>query len=689
MCGIAGIIRVQRGGDAAPADRAIPEEWLDILDAKIMHRGPDGYGRFRDRALRPDGAIVDVALVHRRLSILDDAGGHQPMVLAGSANAGVDWENAEFEPYARTARHGLRPCRACEKGARGAVAVCFNGCIYNHRDLRRDLEHLGHTFTTDHSDTEVLIHGWRQWGRDLFDRVVGMHATALWDGAAGELIVARDRYGEKPLYVSAAQRADGMTLLAFASSCAGLWQWHRDLGIRIDAQYLTPGLEPWLRFGFGRDPPGSWVQSVLPSASLRLPHMEGGWRMHGWRTESGTIQSPRREESLTPGDAEVLLTRAVEARLESDVPLGCFLSGGVDSSLIAAIARRKLGSLRTFTVRMPDDRYDESAHAEKVAGDLHTDHATLECHVDPATDLVHLIKQLGLPFGDSSLLPTHWVSRAARQHVTVALSGDGGDEMFVGYDRYLAADRLPTSFRMMPSGWFSLLPTSLLPRHDPKALSTRAARFIESAGGLGYIDLVSIFPTRDLRRLAPRVQPAQPHWAIHGTHNAIVWDVFNYLPDDLLRKTDTASMAVALEVRCPFLDPMLSHACLSAPFSDLMPHGQRKEMLRSIARVHLPGCDVDRPKMGFAIPIGEWFRTDYGGMRQLLMDHLTGPEPFGPDSLGISAMIDMRFVHRMLREHDAAGKSSRWPWKGRDHSQRLYMLLVLSIWAKQLAASSA
>lgn len=679
MCGIAGIIRVQRGGEAPPPERAIAESWLDILDAGVMHRGPDGHGRYRARAVRADGAVVDVALVHRRLSILDHAGGHQPMVLG---NGGGGPPGVDETPYRATVTKILRPCVACDTtraaGSGGGVAVVFNGCIYNHRDLRRELETLGHEFTTDHSDTETLIHGWRQWRHNLFDRIVGMHATVIWDGIAGELTLARDRFGEKPLYTCGLEGGDAGHCIAFSSSCAGLWQWLRSVGADIGGELLTTGLEPWLRFGFGRDPPGSWIRSIVPSASLTLPDMKDGWRLHGWRQGGNRVEAPRRDERLTPGDAETLLTRAVEARLESDVPLGCFLSGGVDSSLIAAIAKRKLGSLRTFTVRMDDARYDESPYAERVAHQIESDHITLDCDAKPAEDLVRLISQLGLPFGDSSLLPTYWVSRAARKHVTVALSGDGGDEMFVGYDRYLAADRIMRTF------FLQLIPTGLLPRSDPKSFWTKAARLIESADGLGYLDLVSIFPTRLLRRLAPDVKPVAPHWAIHGTHNAITWDVFNYLPDDLLRKTDAASMSVALEVRCPILDPMLAHACLSAPLSDLMPHGQRKEMLRSIARVYLPDADVDRPKMGFAVPIGEWFRTDHGGMRQLLLDHLTGVEPFGPDSLGIGPMIDMGYVRRIVREHDAAGKASHWPWRGRDHSQRLYMLLVLSIWAKGL-----
>lgn len=684
MCGIAGIIRVQSVGEAPPAEHGIAESWLDLLDASVMHRGPDGHGRYRARAVRADGAVVDAALVHRRLSILDHAGGHQPMVLRGGGGAARDSETgprgADAAAYDETSAKALGACPAC--AGTGDTAVAFNGCIYNHRELRAELAGLRHAFTSDHSDTEVLVHGWRQWGPNLFDRLVGMYALAIWDGRSGDLILARDRFGEKPLYGATVQVGDA-SIVAWASSCAGLWRWLRAMDADIGGEHLLAGLEPWVRFGFGPSPPGSWLRTIPPGASLVLTERSETYHFHGWRVDDDTPRPPERGEQLSRQQATSLLTRAVEARLESDVPLGCFLSGGVDSSLIAAIARRKLGSLRTFTVRMPDDRYDESAHAQRVAEALGTDHATLDCETKPSEDLTRLIGQLGLPCGDSSLLPTHWVSSAARRHVTVALSGDGADEMFIGYDRTIAADRIGVTLKMLPKGSFRFMPESLLPLRDPRSTWSRVARYVESIDGLGYLDLVSVFPDRVMRRLAPGL--AARHAPIYGLPYAVEWDVMNYLPDDLLRKTDTASMASALEVRCPFLDPVLAHACLAAPTSDLLLGGRRKGLLREIARELAPGCDADRPKQGFAIPIGEWFRTDHGGMRALLMDHLTGPEPFGPDWLGVSAVIDRKYVASLLRQHDAAGATSPWPWKGRDHSQRLHVLLVLSIWAKGLA----
>jgi asparagine synthase (glutamine-hydrolysing) len=201
-------------------------------------------------------------------------------------------------------------------------------------------------------------------------------------------------------------------------------------------------------------------------------------------------------------------------------------------------------------------------------------------------------------------------------------------------------------------------------------------------------ELAAIFPNRDLERLMPSATdnslPDALGAARRRSDSPRLFDLDGYLPGDLMRKADTASMSVPLEVRSPFLDPDLAQAAIETPESLLMPHGQRKGLLRAVARKYLPPEIVDRPKQGFAIPIGEWFRSDYGGMRQLLLDHMNGPEPFGPDHLGINGMINMAYVRQMLREHDAAGVRSIWPWKGRDHSQRLYMMLVLSMWAKWL-----
>lgn len=730
MCGIAGILRVWPGpiGNTPPHFESIPEAWLDILDDAVKHRGPDGRGRFRDRAVRPGGAIIDVALVHRRLSIIDHAGGFQPMVIGtpasrcpggspspdnggGATGSGATASSslgAIATPHAVSPGQGAcgdastaaaaaafpllsregspyEPCRAhaCPRcatagGGLACRAVVFNGCIYNHRELRRELQSLGHELFTDHSDTEVLLHAWREWG-DLFaSRLDGMFAFAAWDAARGDLLLARDRFGEKPLHFS--HMGD---CVSFASTVAALERLHRFGRAEPFSFPPTAGLDAWVRFGFDATPPGGWLRSVVPGAAIVAPGPPHDWRVHAWSSKVPTWPLPERTEDLSTEAVDQLLARAVASRLEADVPIGCFLSGGVDSSLIAVHARRAAGAVRTFTVRMPSPEYDESGFAEQAARVIGSEHHTLDCDARPAEDLLALIPQLGLPFGDSSLLPSHWVSRAAASSVKVALSGDGGDEMFAGYERYRAVGAL-----VWARSW-PIVPTFLLRRSDPKSRSSKLARLLDADLRIGYPDLLSIFPTRDLRRLLTRREISlRADHAILRAEWAIAWDVLRYLPEDLMLKSDTASMATALEVRAPFLARDLSLAALATRLDVLMPGGQRKGLLRAVARRHLPAEIVDRPKMGFAVPVGEWFRSDFGGMRALLRDHLECPEPFGPDSLGINELINMRSVRRMLQEHDDAGAKSLWPWKGRDHSQRLYMLLVLSVWARWLAGLS-
>jgi asparagine synthase (glutamine-hydrolysing) len=408
--------------------------------------------------------------------------------------------------------------------------------------------------------------------------------------------------------------------------------------------------------------------------------------------------SKRPRETHAQADFEQLIETAVATRLESDVPLGCFLSGGVDSSLIAHFAKEHKNDLRTFTVRMPDERYDESAHAEEVAEHLGTDHVTIdldlladgqsaignrqsedspmrnpnaECRmpsavpINPAQDLTHLITILGQPFGDSSILPTYWVSKAARQHVTVALSGDGGDELFMGYERYMAARHLNRHRRLLQ--W---IPRRWLRGTHPKSRWHKLGRLGEMARDLrtlGIAAMESIFTQHQLydllgdRAREPVKQPAgrDPMQSLRQ------FDLTSYLPDDLLCKVDTASMAVALEVRCPFLDRDLVQAALAAPTWQLAPSGKRKGLLRDIARKYLPDSIVDRPKMGFAIPIGEWFRNDFGGMKSLLVDHLTGDASLDPLPLRREA------VKRLVDEH----LSEEY-----DHGQRLFALLTLAMW---------
>lgn len=714
MCGIAGILRVHPPGSAgsgAPPSHfeSIPEHWLDLLDDSIKHRGPDGQGRFRDRVLRADGCTVDVALIHRRLSILDHKGGAQPMV-SGSPSfqerAGGRFLGPTSEPLADASLpllfHGsptdsvrYAPIEATPSLTVGAsaaanlLAVTFNGCIYNHRELRKELEAKGHRFNTDHSDTEVLLRGWREWGEKLTEHLDGMYAGALWDRSAGSLLLAKDSFGEKPLYMHHVAHRDSWVNV-FASVPPHASGLPHALGRSRVPVKRRCGIDDWLRFGWCASAPIDGATSVAPNSAWyyhaaparfaanttvedmarlippeALPRGNAAARYHGHYT--------RRTGQLAPESLDALIARAVESRLESDVPLGCFLSGGVDSSLVAWYAKRRLGRLTTFTVRMPDPAYDESRHASAAAAAIGTDHLEIPCKPQPATDLVELIERLGLPFGDSSLLPTYWVSRAARSQVAVALSGDGGDELFAGYERYSSATSVPYL------GWLgSVLAAPVRLGAHPRSLREKIARLLDASGGLGFWDIVSIFPGAMLDRLIPNwpdrdSRPWYRQNRIHLAELKIAFDLNNYLPEDILRKTDTASMHVALEVRCPFLAKELSEAAETATLRSLMPRGQRKGLLRAVARKYLPAEIVDRPKMGFAIPIGQWFRTDFGNMKTLLLDMLHSADPFPADLLGLE--LNRRFIDQMLSEHME---------QRRDHSQRLYTLLVLAIWCRWL-----
>ena len=680
MCGIAGILRVTPpgpGSGAPPAWRGvegIPESWLDALDAAIAHRGPDGSGRFRDVAVRPDGTRVEVALVHRRLSIIDHAGGAQPMVSERGNDLGAPGSG----------KH------------EGLVAVVFNGCIYNHRELRAELEKAGRVFESDHSDTEVLIHGWREWARapvienpndigfSVSERIEGMFAAAIWEHGHARLSLLRDISGEKPLYI---RPLDGHGSLAFASAA-------RPLSMIGEATALdTRAMRDWVGMGFSaaRTPfQGVWqapagadgwrLEEAIPDdrsrferegwqgaltllliCSTLLPGAKRSERRHGRRLEKRQIRSL--------DDVDASLSDAVTSRLEADVPLGCFLSGGIDSSLIAHHARQARPDLTTLCMRMPDPRYDESEHAAAVARHLGTNHVTLDVQPSAAEDVVRLITQLGLPFADSSLLPTYWLCKAARDHVKVALSGDGGDELFMGYNRHAAAKWLPL---LRPFAW--AWPTSGYNERDPTSRAAKTARLIRAARGKGYTDLVAVFPS-ELRRKVFRARHQGLECArsrFLGRGQARRFDVEHSLPADLLRKTDTASMSVGLEVRAPFLDQSLAAFALGTSPERLMRGNRPKALLRELAAKHLPPGIVNRPKQGFAIPVGEWFRSDFGGLRTLLMDVLGSREPFG--AAGDALEVDMAAVRAMVDEHME---------QRRDHGQRLYALMVLGVWARQ------
>ena len=658
MCGIAGIMRI---APIVSPEVAIPERWLDVMDASIAARGPDGTGRWRTRvpgqASGQRSAVVHVALVHRRMAIIDVQGGAQPMVL--QARGGAD----------------------------GELAVAFNGCIYNHRTLREELRAIGHVFGTDHSDTEVLLHGQRQWGRALHEHLEGMYGAAIWDGSERSLVLMRDMAGEKPLYFAqiGARHAPGdhapqepsaseaaETIVVFASSAASVYTvlrmmaregaeagWAPDLIAATEqAMRVERGaMLRWLAFGWDEGTPWEGIRELKPG---QVAWFDSEGRT-GRRRISIEVEA-RRSLPLDATSVASLIERSVQQRLEADVPLGCFLSGGIDSGLIAAAAQRAMGArgerLRTFTMRMPDPAYDESALAAMTAARIGSDHATLDVESDPAGDLAALIPWLGLPLGDSSLLPTYWLSRAVRREVKVALSGDGGDELFAGYERHAAAGWL----RRARFAWWLLgvVPWS---ERNPKAVSSKFARMCGAARASGYSDLVAIFPTA-LRR------------ALVGGEGGDVFgvplepqrvDLETYLPGDLLRKVDTASMRVALEVRAPMLDRELVWRAAATPGKRLM-EGGRKGMLREAAREVLPREVVEGRKSGFAIPVGRWLREP-GAMRDLMHATLGAADAF--DGLFEGEGVRGATVKRLMEEH-ASG--------ARDHGQRLYALMSVAMW---------
>jgi asparagine synthase (glutamine-hydrolysing) len=619
MCGIAGILRY----DDTPPDEAMLRGMLD----RVRHRGPDGEG------ISHHGRC---SLVHARLSVIDLLSGQQPMHVT------------------RTESHG-------------PLHLVFNGEIYNHREMRRKLERRGHRFVSDHSDTEVLLYGYRQWGKELPKHIHGMFAFAIWDEDARELMLVRDRTGKKPLYWRWTS-----TGLRFASLVPALLTGGDTIEIH------RPGLLTYLRYGYPFE--DSLIEGVgeVPPAHIMRVDKRGGIHVERyWRP-------PPISKSITRlGAVDALrevLTEAVDTRLEADVPLGCFLSGGIDSSVVAALAQQHLDDrgadrLKTFNVRVPGARYDETATARRVAEHIGAEHNVLDVRPDSVVeDLTHLMKVNGDPIADSSLLPTYWLCRAAREHVTVALSGDGGDELFGGYDRYRAMRILRKH-----AWWFSRIPSGLLPDTSPRSRVARVRRLIEAARAgrnpsSQYHDMIHLFRDEQIRELMPGLietepidAPMVPDWP--GTHDrvhaAMRWDLTHYLPHVLLRKVDRASMAVALEVRCPMLDTQVCDLAGHLPDPVLMPDRRPKGLLRQLARELVPAPITRMPKRGFAIPLNDWLR-----------DRLA--EPVEAAILG-EPLRDLGFSPTPIRRWFEEHRSGQ-----RDHSHRLFGLWQLALWAEGL-----
>ena len=594
MCGICGLL-----GPSAP-DPSLVER----MNAAIVHRGPD-HG-----AVKGFGQCV---LGYRRLSIIDLQTGDQPV-----AN-----EN-------------------------GAIAVVFNGEIYNFRELRRELEAKGHHIPGT-GDSPLIPHAYEEWGLGFVERLEGMFALAVWDRERDRLVLARDRLGKKPLVY--AWLPDGT--LAFAAetgSLLALPTLPRELDLQqIDAFLALQYVPRSALRAVETLPPGSFA--VVENGALRT---ERYWQPTPAAASSNGEWIERVRDEVTA---------AVRRRLVSDVPLGALLSGGLDSSVVvSAMAAASSDPVRTFTIGMPDQSYDERAAARIVAERFGTLHEELE--ISPSPDLLERVATaFSEPFGDEAALPTMLVCEATRKHVKVALVGDGGDEAFGGYERYRAhalAARIP---RIAGSAGAAALGTVRAARRNPRSRLFRARRFLEviaTPPTERYSRLMEVFPLELRRRLWTDGAQARPASMLLPVHDDLrIVDMESYLPGDLLPKADIASMAVSLELRAPLLDHRVIELGLGLP-----PELARgKTALRQAFAADLPAETSARRKVGFGIPLDDWFR---GPLQTVARDLLvTGPD---------RGLFRRPEIERLLAEHT----------DGRvDHGHRLWCLCMLELWQQK------
>jgi asparagine synthase (glutamine-hydrolysing) len=637
LCGIAGLVAISSDVDLQGVAHR--------MAAALSHRGPDAEGLWVSSSSR-------VAFGHRRLSIIDlSPEGHQPM-----------------------------------RSPLGRYVIAFNGEIYNHRELRARLMAEGSApVWRGHSDTEVLLAGIEAWGFEMaLARAIGMFAMALWDEETGSLFLARDRMGEKPLYYG-----DVSSGFAFASELKSIKVIAgRALSLEegVVADFMRFGYVPGtasIYRGIYKLPPGHWLRfSRGEPREVPRPY---------WKLERSVVHRLR-DELATANDEDLVdrvhaqLSEAVRLQMVSDVPLGAFLSGGVDSSAIVALMQAQSTSrVRTFTIGFHEKSFDEAPFAKAVAKHLGTDHT--ELYVS-ASDAVALIPDLpniyDEPFADSSQIPTVLVSRMARRDVTVSLSGDGGDELFAGYPRYQATAQLarlmlrlpPRARRALagalqlptPSGWDRLF--RILPRGVRRTVNGRrvhrAARLLGSSSvGETYVRLMSQWqPEEQLLRGVCATVGWGPEWSTRedSIHQMRLWDLAQYLPDDLLVKVDRASMSASLESRAPMLDHRVVELAFALPPHALIRGTQGKWVLRRVLERYVPTALFDRPKTGFAVPIAHWLR---GPLREWGEALLSSPQM---ESRGL---LDSVKVRAMWAEH----------LKGDfDRSSYLWNVLMFEAW---------
>ncbi len=623
MCGIAGALALR---DGARVDR----ERLCAMAGLMGHRGPDGEGFWTD----PRGRV---AFAHRRLSIIDIAGGRQPM---------------------------------CSDD--GRIALVFNGEIYNYRELRRALSDQGVRFHTA-SDTEVLLRLYERCGSEAVHYLRGMFAFAVWDGTRDELVLARDRVGKKPLFYSLDDES-----CYFASTLGAL----RDTDPQV-RRVSVSALDAFLTLGYVPAPQSIWDGiNKLPAGTMLQVSSSGSRSLRYWTLERAVKPFAGRFAEAVD-QLEALLTTSVTLRLRSDVPLGLFLSGGIDSSLITAIAARQSGGdALTFSLGFAEAAFDEAGYAERVAQHLGTRHRTFTGRPEMLDVLPALVRHFGEPFGDDAALAVWMLARETCKHVTVVLTGDGGDEGFAGYDWYRTALRL-TRWRSVAPKAALRLGAAVTSRGGPwaqrikRGLRTLALDEPERFGALRTCmadDEARGLYSGDLLRArrdngnTVRAWLAQLYRDGNGTalRRMQLVDIHTYLADCLLPKVDIATMAHGLEARSPLLDQEVLEFALGLPQEWLLDGNGGKPLLKALLARFVPPELFERPKHGFNVPLPVWFAHE---ATSAWADELADSE-----SLRDCGWLNPAGIRDMAREHREGS---------RDHSQRLYNLVVLHEWLSQ------